>query len=188
MAFDFSTFDFKTLQGAIHFRSVESQFKGMHFIYKYGHAIFLDVLPFFKKIKVPPHFIDIPLRNYFRKATPRNSLQILLTKKKNVIIADRTYATASQHLELCQHIIYHLNSCQSIATSPRLCLLEFLVHLRPSPEGAVYRVNVRTYHILRRVLPQIGQAGTIGERLFLQDVLRWTVDYLRERVNSRIKY
>jgi len=103
-------------------------------------------------------------------------------------MADRTYATASQHLELCQHIIYHLNSCQSIATSPRLYLLEFLVHLRPSPEGAVYRVNVRTYHILRRVLPQIGKAGTIGERLFLQDVLRWTVDYLRERVNSRIKY
>jgi hypothetical protein len=102
---------------------------------------------------------------------------------------DCLYATASQHLELCQHICSLLNAPQRhpIATSTRLCLLDFLIDLRPSPENRVYRLDLRTYHVIRRVLTQISEDMNVGERHFLQDVLRWTVDCHRERVVSRLR-
>ena len=104
-------------------------------------------------------------------------------------MAERVYATASQHLELCHHICYLLNSRRRhpIATSTRLYLLDFLIDLRPSPENRTYRLDVRTYHVLRRVLTQITEEMNVGERHFLQDVLRWTVDCHRERVVSRLR-
>ena len=101
-------------------------------------------------------------------------------------MTDRVYATASQHLELCQHICWLLNTRRPIATSTRLYLLDFLIDLRPSPENRIYRLDTRTYHVLRRVLTQIGEEMNVGERHFLQDVLRWTVDCHRERVVSRL--
>jgi hypothetical protein len=106
---------------------------------------------------------------------------------QRLVPANRIYASASQHLELCQHIIYLLN-CRPVATSTRLYLLDFLIDLRPSPENAIYRVDVRTYHVLRRVLVQIGEAETVSQRYLLQDLLRWTVDCHRERVSSRVRY
>lgn len=109
-------------------------------------------------------------------------------------MTDQVYATASQHLELCQHICHLLHTNRRgrrpIATSTRLYLLDFLIDLRPSPENRIYRLDIRTYHVLRRILSQIGsgEAGmNIGERHFLQDVLRWTVDCHRERVVSRVR-
>jgi hypothetical protein len=102
---------------------------------------------------------------------------------------DHLYATASQHSELCQHICNLLNTPQRhpIATSTRLYLLDFLIDLRPSPDNRVYRLDLRTYHVIRRVLTQIGEEMTVGERHFLQDILRWTVDCHRERVVSRLR-
>ena len=102
-------------------------------------------------------------------------------------MADRVYATASQHLELCQRICYLLNTRRPIATSTRLYLLDFLIDLRPSPENRIYRLDTRTYYVLRRVLTQIGEEMNVGERHFLQDILRWTVDCHRERVVSRLR-
>ena len=102
-------------------------------------------------------------------------------------MTDRVYATASQHLELCQHICRLLNAHRPIATSTRLYLLDFLIDLRPSPENRIYRLDIRTYHVLRRVLTQIGEEMNVGERHFLQDILRWTVDCHRERVVSRLR-
>src|SRR2546430_10984494 len=125
------------------------------------------------KLKLRLHYFQPP-----RIHQPRNDPRKM---------ADRVYATASQHLELCQHICYLLNTRRPIATSTRLYLLDFLVDLRPSPENRIYRLDTRTYHVLRRVLTQIGQEMNVGERHFLQDILRWTVDCHRERVVSRLR-
>jgi len=51
----------------------------------------------------------------------------------------------------------------------------------------MYRLDIRTYHVLRRVLSEISEELSVGERHFLQDVLRWTVDCHRERVVNRLR-
>lgn len=104
-------------------------------------------------------------------------------------MAERLYATSSQHVELAQYICYLLNDPRRhpISTSTRIYLLDLLIDLRPSPENRYLRLDLRTFHVLRRTLWEIAEGGTIGERHFLQDVLRWTVDCHRERVWSRLR-
>jgi hypothetical protein len=105
-------------------------------------------------------------------------------------MAERLYATASQHIELAQYICYLLNDPRRhpISTSTRLYLLDLLIDLHPSPDNRHFRLDLRTFHILRRTLWEMAQGRPIGERHFLQDVLRWTVVCHRERVRSRLRW
>ena len=103
-------------------------------------------------------------------------------------MSDRVYASATQHLHLCQHITYLLNSPQHpISTSCRLFLLDFILDIRPSPENRLHRLDVRTYHVLRRILYQMCEEIDIGQRHFFQDVLRLTISCHCERLRSRLR-
>jgi len=104
-------------------------------------------------------------------------------------MAERIYATSSQHVELAQYICYLLNDSRRhpISTSTRIYLLDLLIDLRPSPENRYLRLDLRTFHVLRRTLWEIADGRNVGERHLLQDVLRWTVDCHRERVWSRLR-
>src|SRR5271170_5004627 len=104
-------------------------------------------------------------------------------------MAERLYATSSQHIELAQYICYFLNDSlhHLISTSTRIYLLDLLIDLRPSPENCHHRLDLRTFHVLRRTLWEIAEGRDIGERHFLQDVLRWTVDCYSEQVWSRLR-
>jgi hypothetical protein len=107
--------------------------------------------------------------------------------QRPTIQIDGVYATSPQHDELCQQICCLLNRRAAIGTTTRLCLLDFIISIRPSPETRLFRLDLRTYGIIHRVLNQIGDETDLSERHFLQDVLRWTIDCHRERVWSRVR-
>jgi len=103
-------------------------------------------------------------------------------------MSDRVYASSTDHLQLCQHISYLLNSPQHpISTSTRLFLLDFLLDMRPSPGNRIYRLDQRTHQVLRRILHQIGGELDLQGRYILQDMLRLTINCHRERVRSRLR-
>src|ERR1700733_10788715 len=74
-------------------------------------------------------------------------------------MAERLYATSSQHIELAQYICYLLNDSRRhpISTSTRIYLLDLLIDLRPSSENRHHRLDLRTFHVLRRTLWEISE-------------------------------
>jgi hypothetical protein len=105
---------------------------------------------------------------------------------------DRQWATSSQYNDLCRQICALLNRSRHarrspISTSTRLSLLDFLINLRPSQENRFHQLDLRTYHIINRILNEITEELNVGDRHYLQDVLRWTVDCHRERIWSRLR-
>ena len=124
--------------------------------------------------------MEIFIPPQFRLATGKDSA----TK-----MAERLYATASQHVELTQYICYLINDPRRhpISTSTRLYLLDLLLYIRPLAENRHFRLDLRTFYVLRRTLWEIAGGRNVAERHFLQDVLRWTMDCHRERVWNRLR-
>lgn len=105
---------------------------------------------------------------------------------------EREWATSSQYNDLCRHICTLLNRSRNarrfpMSTSTRLSLLDFLMNLRPSQENRYHQLDLRTYHVIDRILNEMAVELNVGERHYLQDVLRWTVDCHRERIWSRYR-
>ena len=105
-----------------------------------------------------------------------------------VAVMDRFYATTHQHEQLSHHICWLLRARRyPLSTSTRLSLIDMLLEIRPSPENSMNRLDLRTFHLVRRVLTELSRDLEVAERHYLQDIIRWAVDCHRERVFARIR-